>query len=303
MRCMHSIEAGAYVLGALAPADRSGYQRHLAGCDVCREEVADLAGLPGLLSRLDEATAAAIAEGQAPGEVLRMAVATDPSEPPDLPEPGTDDTVPISGLPISGVPISGVPISGVPIGPRRHGRRFGGRPAARPLPAPPPSLLPDVLETTRARRAQARRRNRWLTTGAAVLAACLVLVSFVSGLAMRRQQAQQPVARPAVWMAPMEAAWSGVPVTAVIGLIQTASGTHIAMSCTYANTGDKNEVWHLKMVVFPKSGGPGQTLSNFDARPSEYKAVNVDTALWPGQIDRIEVELTKGTTLLTYWLT
>jgi len=53
VRCIETVEAGAYVLGALAPADRSAYERHLANCARCREEVAQLAGLPGLLGRLD----------------------------------------------------------------------------------------------------------------------------------------------------------------------------------------------------------------------------------------------------------
>ncbi len=60
MRCTQSVEAGAYVLGALSPAERSSYQRHMATCDECRDEVTDLAGLPGLLGRLDEATAAGL---------------------------------------------------------------------------------------------------------------------------------------------------------------------------------------------------------------------------------------------------
>jgi hypothetical protein len=47
------MEAGAYVLGAPAPADRSAYERHLGTCPACREDVAQLAGLPGLLGRLD----------------------------------------------------------------------------------------------------------------------------------------------------------------------------------------------------------------------------------------------------------
>ncbi len=51
--CPHTVEAGAYVLGALSPARREEYSQHLAGCAVCRAEVADLAGLPGLLGRLD----------------------------------------------------------------------------------------------------------------------------------------------------------------------------------------------------------------------------------------------------------
>jgi hypothetical protein len=39
----------AYVLGALGPSDRRTYERHLAGCDTCREAVSELAGMPALL--------------------------------------------------------------------------------------------------------------------------------------------------------------------------------------------------------------------------------------------------------------
>lgn len=72
MRCTKTVEAGAYVLGALSPAERAGYERHMAGCVDCREEVADLAVLPGLLGRLDAGTAVALAEPavQAPPGIL-----------------------------------------------------------------------------------------------------------------------------------------------------------------------------------------------------------------------------------------
>ncbi len=42
----------AYVLGALGPSERREYEEHLAGCEACREAVAELAGVPGLLSSL-----------------------------------------------------------------------------------------------------------------------------------------------------------------------------------------------------------------------------------------------------------
>jgi anti-sigma factor RsiW len=41
-----------YVTGAIAPADRAALVRHLASCERCRDELAGLAGLPGLLRRL-----------------------------------------------------------------------------------------------------------------------------------------------------------------------------------------------------------------------------------------------------------
>lgn len=66
MRCTKTVEAGAYVLGALSPAERAGYERHMAGCVQCREEVADLAVLPGLLGRLDAGTAVALADPSVP---------------------------------------------------------------------------------------------------------------------------------------------------------------------------------------------------------------------------------------------
>lgn len=51
------VALGAYVLGALEPAERQGVDTHLGGCQRCRDELAYLAALPGLLGRLtrDEA--------------------------------------------------------------------------------------------------------------------------------------------------------------------------------------------------------------------------------------------------------
>ncbi|MEV1143541.1 zf-HC2 domain-containing protein, partial [Micromonospora sp. NPDC049799] len=54
-RCEFAHDDGAYVLGALAPAERAAYERHLAGCADCRQAVAEIAVLPGLLGRLDPA--------------------------------------------------------------------------------------------------------------------------------------------------------------------------------------------------------------------------------------------------------
>ena len=53
MHCEHEHDDGAYVLGALSPAERAAYERHLATCSFCREAVADISSLPDLLSRLD----------------------------------------------------------------------------------------------------------------------------------------------------------------------------------------------------------------------------------------------------------
>jgi anti-sigma factor RsiW len=61
-------ELGVYLLGAIGPADRSRVGRHLASCTRCRDELAGLAGLPGLL-------------GTVPSSEVAVAWADDPAEP------------------------------------------------------------------------------------------------------------------------------------------------------------------------------------------------------------------------------
>lgn len=49
MTCRESADLGAYVLGALPPAERSAVERHVADCPHCTRELVLLAPLPGLL--------------------------------------------------------------------------------------------------------------------------------------------------------------------------------------------------------------------------------------------------------------
>lgn len=67
MSCEHAFEDGAYVLGALSPAERSRFEMHLAECQECRDAVAGLAVLPGLLRRLSPEVATGTATGDADG--------------------------------------------------------------------------------------------------------------------------------------------------------------------------------------------------------------------------------------------
>lgn len=76
MHCEHEHDDGAYVLGALSPAERAAYERHLATCSFCREAVADISALPDLLSRLDAKEFAKLLDptlttGDHPGASLR----------------------------------------------------------------------------------------------------------------------------------------------------------------------------------------------------------------------------------------
>lgn len=53
IRCAFAMGDAAYVLGSLSPAERKEFEAHLPGCEECSLAVRNLAGLPGLLGRLD----------------------------------------------------------------------------------------------------------------------------------------------------------------------------------------------------------------------------------------------------------
>lgn len=50
----YQLMLGAYVLGALNPADRAAVDSHVTSCAACRRELAEFAIVPGLLSRAAE---------------------------------------------------------------------------------------------------------------------------------------------------------------------------------------------------------------------------------------------------------
>ena len=54
MTCEFTRDVGAYVLGALSPAERAAYRAHLTGCATCTQATLELAGLPGLLARVPQ---------------------------------------------------------------------------------------------------------------------------------------------------------------------------------------------------------------------------------------------------------
>lgn len=53
MSCSFAHDDAAYLLGALSPAERLDFERHLPGCQQCTRAVGELAGLPGLLGRVE----------------------------------------------------------------------------------------------------------------------------------------------------------------------------------------------------------------------------------------------------------
>ncbi|MGW7821069.1 zf-HC2 domain-containing protein [Streptomyces puniciscabiei] len=95
---------GAYVLGALSPAETARVRAHLAECDACRAEHAELAGLPALLATVTAAEAEGrpepVGEEDPADRLVRRAVESaggSPRQPPGTaeapraPEPGLLD--------------------------------------------------------------------------------------------------------------------------------------------------------------------------------------------------------------------
>jgi len=72
----------AYVLGSLSASDRREFEAHMADCPACRAAVADLSGVPALLSQLDPAEVAAMDESGGTPDSLS---ATPPISPELLP--------------------------------------------------------------------------------------------------------------------------------------------------------------------------------------------------------------------------
>jgi len=82
------LSLGVYVLGAIDPAERALVDSHLAGCRECRDELAGLAGLPALLSRVGTEEAMALAATDWPGATPAGGAGKDAGEgkapPPEL---------------------------------------------------------------------------------------------------------------------------------------------------------------------------------------------------------------------------
>jgi len=79
----------AYVVGALSPTDRREFEDHLKVCAACAFSVSELAGLPGLMSRvsIDQLTAEAEPLPETlPGGVVAAEVVADAMQRPEIDE-------------------------------------------------------------------------------------------------------------------------------------------------------------------------------------------------------------------------
>ena len=260
--CEQVIESGAYVLGILEPDERAAYERHLHTCPICQAEVADFAGLPQLLAQLDPAEAAAVGDAGVRRLDDARQVRADAGAP-DVSRFETKEPSPVRALP-------SVPRS-------NPAADFGDR-------------------RGNARTAQ-RRQRRWRTAAAALAAAaCLAVGVLVGARFLGAGPSTAPREAAMVAMTPVT---SDVPINAQVRLTSFVGGTDIRMHCVYAG-GHAGPRWALKLLVYPKNGGPAQQVSTWTAAHGEDITLSATSSLPPSQIGRVEMVKGTDTTLLQY---
>lgn len=281
------------MLGAMSPAERESYERHLATCPSCRAEVTDLAGLPGLLSRLDLTSARAIAD------------ATD-DEPIDLEGLLGSRPGPPHGVPVSS---SASGLSSGPESPSGPGSPSAPGPSGAPGSSDAPGssgpeespgadpLLPRLLVRAKDERRRQRRRNTYRMTASTVLAASLAVL-VVLGF---RGGAINPPAT--INFTAMRQVVAVSPVTASVAVESYEGGTRVHVKCAYED-GPGDQRWQFRLVAIPKAGqGTQQELTNWTSGYGDEAVLTGHTLLKPQQIERIELRRSDGLPLLVYDLT
>lgn len=139
---------------------------------------------------------------------------------------------------------------------------------------PDPPLRPEVLDSVMAKVDARRRRNRWLTSSVAALAAVLLAIGVVMVVSpdvfgLQRGTEEQQTAQ----MLEMSKV-SQTPINASIALTGYTWGTRIDMACSYGDWGSKGaQPQDLGMVVVGRDGSREQVatwlgLSGATALPS-----------------------------------
>jgi anti-sigma factor RsiW len=270
MRCPQTIEVGAYVLGALVPAERDAFEKHLAECAICREEVADLAVLPGLLGRIDFETAKAIAqEGEDSAALLPIGWAgpTAQSEA-DAEAPAPPNVV--------------------------RPERWAGPTVNADLDSrasdPEDSKVVSLLAAAERKRIRDQRRRRLVTAGVGLVAACLALVI---GLGL-----PQWTSDPGPAFSAMTAAAQNLPITADLALEPEGSGTKLIMKCQYK--GEPGSRRSYKLMLVPKGGGEPQMVTTWLAGHGDEFEIDGHSDVKHTNIDRVEIWSADDRVLMVY---
>jgi anti-sigma factor RsiW len=207
---------GAYVLGAIDPAERAVVDRHIATCPACRDELAGLAGLPALLGRLSLAEVESLGTGNATGT-------------------GQSGQRPETQIEWSAAATGAAPSEA----PGGAGHSGTGIPAE-----PPPALLRSILGEAARRRAH-RRRAAVLAVAAAVVVlagAGTATKAFFSGQAGPAAP-RPPAAASSGWQRQATATDPGTKVTATVRYSAKSWGTAVVASVGGVPYGTRCVLW------------------------------------------------------------
>ncbi|GGK20999.1 hypothetical protein GCM10010124_11880 [Pilimelia terevasa] len=276
MSCPHAHSDASYVLGALGPAERTEYEQHLETCPDCREAVAEIAVLPGLLARLDPGTAE---------DLLAR-------EPGLLPGP-RDGGGRATALP-----------------PAPSALRSSPRPLAALRPAPHATA-----RTGGPRRPGRLRRHRRAFVGGGLAAAALAAVVGVAALLpggagkgpsdADAARTTVPTTRSGAASAPRLVAMvpvsRDIPLTAELGLTRQGYGTAVRMLCRYADTGPDAPTWTVSLLAYGPDDSREQVGSWVAEPGGPVVAFDGVTRFSGDQLTRLEVvRADNGQRLVTY---
>lgn len=268
MRCPQTIEVGAYVLGALVPAERDAFEKHLAQCAICREEVADLAVLPGLLGRIDFETAKAIAQEGEDSAALFPIGWAGPTAAQSEPD---EELAPV-------------------VRPERWAGPTVNAEIDSRAADPEDSKVVSLLAAAERKRLREQRRRRIVMAGVGVAAACLALVI---GLGLPRWTGDSGPAYTA-----MTAAAQNLPITADLAVLPQDDGTRVLMKCEYKGAAGVRRSY--KLMVVPKTGGEAQMMTNWSADHGDRFDFDLHSKMKQSEIDRIEIRSADDRVLMIY---
>ncbi|WP_212754237.1 zf-HC2 domain-containing protein [Nakamurella aerolata] len=285
---------GAYVLGALSAEDRRAFEMHMGACAACRRAVAELAGLPGLLARVDPQVALGLDDDTVafhragPGAAFA----------------GADhETAAAAAAAAAGVPAAGAAGAatagaaaaaggGTDAGTGAHAADPAAGHGERAASSGSAGVSDSVvgLRPGGQQRRRARRRS-WIVGVAAAACAAAIAVAVV------QPWDRPPPEPPAVTMT----AIGGTPLTAQVRLTDKAWGTSIAMTCSYPTEADqqpgRDYVYAMEVI---DSAGRRSQISTWRAGPGDTSRLTGATALTHQQIRAVSVHnVDTGTEVLT----
>ena len=254
-------EAGPYVLGALPPAEREAFERHLERCGGCRASVEDLAGLPGLLSRVPDDVVAAL--GDEPRRSAAVADGLFDGVPGSVPEAVPDTVLPAllrvvrrrrlrRRLAVGAGLVAAAALVAATAGGLLPGGAGQGTPRALVTPSAAPTATPSATPSA--------------------------TVTVTAG-PDQRMEVLVPV-----------------PITATVTLTQVGWGTEVDLVCAYAQDG-ASRPYPYALVLTDHEGGV-QQVGTWTAVPGRDAQLSGATAWTRDRIATVEVRTPEGQTVM-----